>query len=248
MQFRGDLCNVCKNVKKTVVLSICRKLCVTLHVMKMSTFSLAISKQAVAQMPAVVFDAPIMVVDTPELLDKALADLGKHTLVGFDTETKPSFKKGCLNKVALMQLSTDTHNYLIRLNKLGIPAPLREFLENPGITKIGLSVRDDFNVMRRTEPVEPKGFVELQSYVKRFHISDSSLQKIYAIVFGQRISKKQRLTNWEASSLTPQQQTYAALDSWACLHVYKHLESGRFDAAESPFRVVPELETNHDEK
>ena len=93
--------------------------------MKMSTFSLAISKQAVAQMSAVVFDAPIMVVDTPELLDKALADLGKHTLVGFDTETKPSFKKGCLNKVALMQLSTDTHNYLIRLNKLGIPAPLR---------------------------------------------------------------------------------------------------------------------------
>ena len=229
MQFRGDLYIVCKNVKKTVVLSICRKLCVTLHVMKMSTFSLAISKQAVTEMPAVVFDAPITVVDTPELLDKALADLGKHTLVGFDTETKPSFKKGCLNKV-------------------GIPAPLREFLENPDITKIGLSVRDDFNVMRRTEPVEPKGFVELQSYVKRFHISDSSLQKIYAIVFGQRISKKQRLTNWEASSLTPQQQTYAALDSWACLHVYKHLESGRFDAAESPFRVVPELETNHDEK
>ena len=124
--------------------------------MKMSTFSLAISKQAVAEMEPVVFDGPVTIVDTPEQLDAALADLRSHALVGFDTETKPSFKKGCVNKVALMQLSTDTHNYLIRLNKLGIPAPLREFLENPAITKVGLSVHDDFSVMRRTEPVEPQ--------------------------------------------------------------------------------------------
>ena len=208
--------------------------------MKMSTFSLAISKQAVAEMEPVVFDGPVTIVDTPEQLDAALADLRSHALVGFDTETKPSFKKGCVNKVALMQLSTDTHNYLIRLNKLGIPAPLREFLENPAITKVGLSVHDDFSVMRRTEPVEPRGFIELQHYVRDFRIADSSLQKIYAIVFGKRISKKQRLTNWEAPELTVPQQHYAALDSWACLHIYRHLHSGAFDPASSPFRVVPE--------
>lgn len=192
------------------------------------------------EMPPVAFDGPITIVETAEQLDSALADLCAHPLVGFDTETKPSFKKGCVNKVALMQLSTDTHNYLIRLNKLGIPAALSAFLENPAVTKVGLSVHDDFSVMRRTEPLEPQGFVELQHYVRDFCISDSSLQKIYAIVFGQRISKKQRLTNWEADKLTPQQQAYAALDSWACLHIYRYLSEGRFDPSSSPYRVFPE--------
>lgn len=212
--------------------------------MKVSTISLAITKQAVAEMPPVEFDGPITLVDTAEQLEAALADLGAHTLVGFDTETKPAFKKGCLNKVALMQLSTDTRHYLIRLNKLGIPAGLRAFLENPAITKVGLSVHDDFSVMRRTEPVEPQGFIELQRYVRDFCIADSSLQKIYAIVFGHKISKKQRLTNWEAATLTPQQQMYAAIDSWACLRIYRHLSEGLFDPAQSPYRVLePQPET-----
>ncbi|MDE6498292.1 MAG: 3'-5' exonuclease domain-containing protein 2 [Muribaculaceae bacterium] len=207
----------------------------------MNTFSLTISKQAVAELPTVEFNGAITMVETPEQLEAALADLCTHTLVGFDTETKPSFKKGCVNKVALMQLSTDTHNYLIRLNKLGIPATLRQFLENPAITKVGLSIHDDFNVMRRTEPLDPQGFIELQNFVKEYAIADCSLQKIYAIVFGRRISKRQRLTNWEAPALTPQQQMYAALDSWACLHIYRYLLDGKFDPASSPYRA-PEPE------
>lgn len=207
--------------------------------MKMTAFSLSITKQAVAELPTVEFDGPITLVETPEQLDAALADLCDHPLVGFDTETKPSFKKGCVNKVALMQLSTDTHNYLIRLNKLGIPETLRQFLENPAITKVGLSIHDDFNVMRRTEPLDPQGFIELQNFVKEYAIADCSLQKIYAIVFGRRISKRQRLTNWEASTLTPQQQMYAALDSWACLHIYRYLREGKFDPAASPYRALP---------
>ncbi len=205
--------------------------------MKMHSFSLTINKTAVAEMPPVVFDGPITLVDKPETLDKALADLGSQTLVGFDTETKPSFKKGCVNKVALMQLSTDAHNYLIRLNHLGLPAPLREFLENPRITKVGLSVHDDFSVLRRTAAIEPAGFVELQRYVKNYAIADCSLQKIFAIVFGKKISKKQRLTNWEAAELTPQQQAYAAIDSWACLKLYRYLSEGHFDPAASPYRA-----------
>lgn len=116
------------------------------------------------------------------------------------------------------------------------------------MTKVGLSVHDDFSVMRRTEPLEPQGFVELQHYVRDFCISDSSLQKIYAIVFGQRISKKQRLTNWEADKLTPQQQAYAALDSWACLHIYRYLSEGRFDPSSSPYRVIPEEKKRKHEK
>ena len=113
---------------------------------------------------------------------------------------------------------------------------LKDSLENPDIIKIGLSVHDDFNVLRRSGDIDPKGFIDLQEYVKKFDITDISLQKIYGIVFGERISKTQRLTNWEADVLTPAQQSYAALDAWACLKLYLHLRDGRFDGLASPFR------------
>lgn len=205
--------------------------------MKMSPFSIEISKQAIADMPAEVLQGSVTIVDTPQALADALDDLNAHTIVGFDTETKPSFKKGCVNKVALMQLSTDSRNYLLRLNRLGIPEPLCRFLANPAVTKVGLSVHDDFCVLRRSQQVEPQSFIELQDFVKQFGIKDTSLQKIYAIVFGRRISKKQRLTNWEAETLTPQQQAYAALDARACLTLYRHLLGGGFDPSASPYRV-----------
>ena len=92
--------------------------------------------------------------------------------------------------------------------------------------------------MRRLEPeLDPQGFIDLQEYVKYFHISDISLQKIYAIIFGERISKTQRLTNWEAPTLTEAQQTYAAIDAWACLRLYRRLRSGNFHPDESPYIV-----------
>jgi ribonuclease D len=138
-----------------------------------------------------------------------------------------------------MQISTDSKCYLFRLNKLGIFDELKALLEDENIIKIGLSIHDDFNVMRRTCDINPKGFIDLQTYVKQFHIMDISLQKIYAILFGERISKNQRLTNWEAEALTEGQQHYAAIDAWACLRIYNHLRSGAFVPAESQFVVEP---------
>lgn len=102
---------------------------------------------------------------------------------------------------------------------------------------MGLSVHDDFSVLRRSTPIEPQGFVELQRLAKEYNITDTSLQKIYAIVFGRRISKKQRLTNWEADTLTDSQRAYAALDARACLKLYRHLLAGGFDPAASAFRT-----------
>lgn len=206
--------------------------------MNPQTQVIAISKDVLAEMPVVAFDGGITVVDTPEMARVALRELTRARIVGFDTETRPSFHKGRVHKVALMQLSTDDHCFLFRLNKLGISEGLRRFLEDPEIIKIGLSVHDDFSVMRRlNEDLDPQGFVDLQDYVKYFHIHDISLQKIYAIVFGGRISKNQRLTNWEADTLTPQQQAYAATDAWACLKIYRYLRTGSFDPDESAYIV-----------
>lgn len=207
------------------------------------TQTIAISKETVAEMPVVEYPGEITLVDTPEMARIALRELTRARVVGFDTETRPSFHRGHMHNVALMQLSTDDHCFLFRLNILGISEPLRKFLEDPEIIKIGLSVHDDFSVMRRlVDDLDPQGFIDLQEYVKFFHINDISLQKIYAIVFREKISKNQRLTNWEAPVLTEQQQRYAAIDAWACLRLYRYLRGGYFHPADSPYIVHPDTQ------
>lgn len=195
-----------------------------------------------ATMPPVAYPAAITVVDTAAAARTALRTLSKEKMVGFDTETRPSFRKGQKHKVALMQISTADRCFLFRLNKIGISDGLKAFLENPDVLKIGLSLHDDFSVLRRSGDLEPQGFVDLQELVKKFEINDISLQKIYAIIFGERISKSQRLTNWEADKLTGAQQAYAALDAWACLKIYNYLESGSYVPEESPYRHIPDPE------
>lgn len=202
-------------------------------------FKISISKEQISALQIASFQGEITVVDTPENLSSAVQMLEREKLIGFDTETKPSFKKGHINKVALMQLSTIDHCFLFRLNRLGMGEEISRLMENESITKIGLSIHDDFNVMHRSSHVVPRGFVELQSLVKDYHIEDISLQKIYAIIFGEKISKGQRLTNWEAESLSPQQQRYAATDAWACLRIYNFLKSGQFHPEASPY-IIPE--------
>lgn len=184
-----------------------------------------------------------MLIDKPEDVAEAVERLKACPVIGFDTETKPSFKKNHANKVALMQLSTDSVCYLFRLNKIGMPLALQSLIESPDVLKIGLSVHDDFNVMHRSSQFVPAGFVELQHMVKEYHICDLSLQRIYAILFGKKISKQQRLTNWEAPTLTPQQQRYAATDAWACLKIYLYLLSGAFDPEKSPYQVPESQES-----
>jgi ribonuclease D len=185
-----------------------------------------ISKAELANLPMEVFKGRIIVIDDPQNLDAAMQALWQQSHVGFDTETRPSFHKGRRYGVALMQLSTQDTCYLFRINKIGMPESLLKFLADASIMKIGLSLRDDFGAIRRRTEAPLEGFLDLQNYVVQFGISDASLQKIYAILFGKKISKRQRLTNWEADTLTAWQQKYAALDAWACLVIYNHLYNG----------------------
>ena len=130
--------------------------------------------------------------------------------------------------MSLMQLSSDDTCYLIRLNKFEkMPVSLESFLKNESVTKIGLSLRDDFHGLHSLTKVSPGNFIDLQQYVVQFGIEDMSLQKIYAILFGKKISKRERLSNWEADVLTESQQRYAALDAWSCLRIYQFLERSK---------------------
>lgn len=196
---------------------------------------ITISKDVLADLPTVNYPGGIGAVTMVDNISKAkiaIRAIKKHRLIGFDTETKPSFKRGQTNKVALLQLSTGAHCYLFRLTVPGIYEMIRPILEDQEIRKIGLSIHDDFNALRRRGELNPQGFLDLQDYCKSFFIDDISLQKIFAILFHEKISKSQRLTNWEAESLNESQQIYAAIDAWACLKIYNFLKSGDFNPYE----------------
>lgn len=203
---------------------------------------LSIDKQQIHPMPVARFAGKIHVIDNAADARSAVAYLMRQSCIGFDTETRPTFHKGEVHDVALIQLSTLDECFLFRINRFGFTEPLRQLMESPDVLKIGLSTKDDFHGLNRLAPFTPGGVVELQNYVKKFDIADMSLQKVYAIIFGEHITKGQRLTNWEAPRLTPPQQSYAALDAWACLRIYLHLQQGLFDPAQSPYRSAPTVQ------
>lgn len=192
----------------------------------MTDYQPTIDKKLISEMPKVVFPGRIIIIYTEDDARKAVAYLNRCSVVGVDTETRPSFKKGKVNSVALLQVATSDSCFLFRLNRIGIPDFLEEFLQND-VLKIGLSLRDDFNMLRRANNKDPRvgNWIELQDYVSRFGIQEKSLQKIYAILFGEKISKNQRLSNWEADVLTEAQQQYAATDAWATLRIYQKLNN-----------------------
>ncbi|CEA15063.1 MAG: 3'-5' exonuclease domain-containing protein 2 [Fermentimonas sp.] len=188
---------------------------------------LTITKQELAELEKVNFEGEIYVIDHPAEVDNAVAYLSTKSALGFDTETKPAFKRGQVNNVALLQLATEDECFLFRLNKIGYPESLEKLLCNESVKKIGLSLRDDFAALRKRTGKKPQNFIDLQLFVDKFGIEDNSLQKIYAIIFGKKISKSQRLSNWEAAELTPAQQSYAAIDAWACLKIYNYLTQSK---------------------
>ena len=202
--------------------------------------NISISKQQLAALPPAHFTGSIIVVDTPSAAESAVERLRMADLIGFDTETRPSFKKGQSNDVALLQLSLPDVCFLFRLNKIGMPESLKQLLEDKTKTKIGLSIHDDFRNLRKAHDFTPDGFVELQTFVTRWNIIDKSLTKLYGILFGQRLSKSPRLSNWEAEQLAEAQQHYAALDAQACIQIYSHLSNGLFDPTKSPYQVEAE--------
>lgn len=182
-----------------------------------------IDKEIFNTLPVVSHSGNVFVANTIEQAEAAIKAIREsHAIVGFDTETRPAFQKGVSYKVALVQLSVGKTAYLFRLNQMnGMGDALKGLLEDPDVIKVGLSTHDDFMNLRKWEDtLKPQGFIELQHLVKGYGIEEMSLAKIYALLFGKKISKRQRLTNWEAPSLTDKQLAYAAFDAVACVEIY----------------------------
>lgn len=191
----------------------------------MKSFKAKISKEELNELPIEVFKGKIHIIDTEEQATEAVEYLKQQDFIGFDTETRPTFIKGESHTVALMQLSNETDCFLFRLNTIGFTDAINQLFCEEKLLKIGLSTKDDFRALSHIKDnFNYKNFIELQSYVTQFGIEEKSLSKIYAIIFGKRIAKGQRLTNWEAEPLTEKQQKYAALDAYATRRIYKELE------------------------
>lgn len=186
-------------------------------------FKESITREELTDLPLRWFEGEIFVIDKPQQVKEVAEFLSSQQLIGFDTETRPSFKKGVVNKVALLQLSTPEQAFLFRLNKLGLPAPIRKILANPDIVKPGVAIRDDIKGLQELCHFKPGGFIELQDVAKKNGIQSFSLKKLTAIVLGFRISKSQQLSNWESPSLSDAQQIYAATDAWTAVKIYQHL-------------------------
>jgi ribonuclease D len=172
------------------------------------------------------FKGEIVVVEDRKTFNKVMPRLLGEKILGFDTESRPSFRKGFKNRVSLLQLATENLACLFRINKIGIPPELAKILSNPEVIKAGVAIHDDIKILGKIKKFSPEGFVDLQKFVKDFGIQSSGLKKLTAIILGFRISKRQQVTDWEAEKLSEPQQVYAATDAWVCQQIYLKLING----------------------
>ena len=190
-------------------------------------------KEDIPKLPSVGFTGKIIVVMTANEAKKAVDYLLSQDVLGVDTETRPSFRKGENYQVSLLQVSSREICFLFRLNLMGMPPAVIRLLENKEVPMVGLSWHDDLTMLRRRANFEPGRFIDIQDLVGELGIVDLSLQKLYANLFHQRISKRQRLSNWNADVLNDKQKLYAATDAWACIKLYDEIrrlrESGDYE-------------------
>ena len=211
------------------------------------------NKEAIHTLPQVLFPGRIIVVTTEKMAEKAVKFLLTQDILGVDTETRPVFRKGQSYQVSLFQVATKEICFLFRLNILGITPAIKLLLENTQTKMIGLSWHDDLLMLHKRSEFKKGYFIDLQDIVGELGIKDLSLQKLYANIFHQKISKRQRLTNWDQEDLTDKQKLYAATDAWACIMLYEEIlrlkETGDYtlipDEEENNTKLVKDDNQNH---
>jgi ribonuclease D len=184
-----------------------------------------ISKETINDLPLGQFEGEIVLVNSMDQIEEIANELVKHDLLGFDTETRPSFRKGTQYYVSLLQLATDDIAFLFRLNEIGMPQLIKEILEDSAIIKIGAAVLDDLRGLRKVSVgFQPQSFFDLNEELKKVGFENVGVRNLAAMVLNMRISKSEQVSNWEATELTEKQKLYAATDAWVCLEIYKKLQ------------------------
>jgi ribonuclease D len=184
---------------------------------------ITISPEEINNLPLRTFEGKTVVVSDAAQVAKAIKEIAKHDVVGFDTETRPSFKRGQVYQVALLQLAVPKKVYLIRVNHTGLTDEIKDLFENTAIVKTGVGIRDDLKALQKLKPFEPGSFFDLATLAKKAGLQVESVKKLTALLLGFRISKSAQTSNWEAATFTQKQIEYAATDAWVCLELYGRL-------------------------
>ncbi len=183
-----------------------------------------ISTDEVNALPMRAYEGEIVLIDSKEDVEKAVAEIEQFSIIGFDTESRPAFKKGESYPISLLQFATPQKVYLFRVNKIGMPAPVSRLLSNANIIKLGIALHDDIKDLRRLGVANPQGYQDIHSFIKDKGVINTGLRKLTAMILGFRISKNQQTSNWENGVLNERQQVYAATDAWVCLKIYEKLK------------------------
>ncbi|MCG8308914.1 MAG: 3'-5' exonuclease domain-containing protein 2 [Cytophagales bacterium] len=186
-------------------------------------FEKRITKKEINELPLFKYEGKTVIAATEKQIDKAIFEIEKHEVVGFDTETKPTFRKGEFNHVALVQIALPEKVYLLRINQVGITNTLRRFLCNGRITKIGIALEDDLFALKKRRRFVPASFLDLNKIASTLGIENIGARNLSALLLNNRISKNQQISNWENPTLTEHQIRYAATDAWICLEIYNKL-------------------------
>lgn len=185
----------------------------------------SITKEEINHLPLIQFEQKIILVSQPSEVSKALKALEGEEVLGFDTESRPSFSRHESYKPALLQLSSASVACLFRLNLLGLCPEFTALLEDKKILKIGVAIHDDIRLLKQLSPFEAENFIDLGLVAKHLEIKTSGLRSLTGLFLGRRLSKGAKLTNWEAPKLTKVQLTYAATDAWISRELYLHLKN-----------------------
>ena len=184
-----------------------------------------ISKEEVNRLPQLKFQGPINLIKSELGANLVVRKLEvEEGIVGFDSETKPSFRKGVIHPPALVQLATEKEAWLFRLKSIGIPKALIRLFQDPNILKVGLALHDDIKHLQFLEPFDPRGFVDIASLAEEAGIRQRGLRNMAGLILGSRISKRVRMSNWSKPVLSTHQMTYAATDAWVSLLLYQEFQ------------------------
>ena len=183
-----------------------------------------ISKDEINRLPIIKFKGPIHLIKSKQSAYRVIERLKQEDFVGFDTETRPSFRKGVLHPPALAQIATQTEAWLFRLRSIGILTGLLDLFQDPDTVKVGLALHDDIKHLQRLKPFKPRGFLDLATIADKAGIQKRGLRNMTGLILGGRLSKRAQLSNWAKPVLSSQQMTYAATDAWVSLLLFQEFQ------------------------
>lgn len=187
-------------------------------------FPLSISKDEVMELPLKHYEGKIVMAANDQQIEEALQEINQSEIVGFDTEAKPTFVKGQIRNIGLIQVATENKVFLLRVHKVGVSDALHKFLENDKLLKVGIGLKDDFNLLDRLRSFTPQGFLDLNDTFEELGAESIGARNLAAMILEIRISKSAQTSNWEVEQLSQKQLNYAATDAWICLEIYEKLK------------------------